>query len=732
MFTLRALRAALFVLAFAPSLAISAATLTVTSVADSGPGSLRQAILDANANTGADTIAFDIPGTGVQTIQPQTALPEITDPVTIDGYTQPGSSANTLAVGDDAVLLIEINPGGLSIHTSDTVVRGLVLAGTLVLAALPGETGFGGHVVRGNFIGTDPTGTQGRGNASSGIISTAPNVTIGGPAPADRNVISGNATLSLFAANLYLSENDPGGIAGSVVQGNYIGTNASGTAPLGQCYHNVLIFGDGVTIGGANAGEGNLISGSLGSGISVSRENTIVGNLIGTDATRTLPVPNETGILVSGDGNVIGGVAPGEGNVIAFNRAEGIRVNLGVGNRIRGNRMWSNGTLGIDIGSEGLTFNDPGDADAGSNLAQNFPIWKLVSFAASTVTVDGTLDSTPDTTFDLDFYADPNCSPRPSDRLQGRIYLGPGQVTTDGTGHGTFSVVFDLTMDPSHEIAVTATDPAGNTSELSQRRILSIEPRSGPAAGGTPVTITGTHFLPGGWVGIGPLATDVVVTSEHEITAVVAALPAGSIAAVQISNPDGTAGNFYPAWLADFLDVPHAHQFHGSVETLVLNGITVGCGGGLYCVDAPVTRAQAAVFLLMGKYGLCYTPTPATGAVFGDVHAGDLFADWIEALAAEGITAGCGGGNYCPQQPLRRDQMAIFLLKAEHGSTYVPPAATGIVFNDVHPGDFAADWIEALSAERITGGCGGGNYCPRSPNTRGQMAVFIVKTFHLR
>jgi hypothetical protein len=106
------------------------------------------------------------------------------------------------------------------------------------------------------------------------------------------------------------------------------------------------------------------------------------------------------------------------------------------------------------------------------------------------------------------------------------------------------------------------------------------------------------------------------------------------------------------------------------------------------------------------------------------------FADWIEALAAEGVTAGCGGGNYCPQNPVRRDQMAAFLLKAEHGSTYAPPSCTG-VFPDVPCPSTFADWIEQLAAEQITGGCGGGNYCPSNPNTRGQMAVFVTKTFSL-
>ena len=137
-----------------------------------------------------------------------------------------------------------------------------------------------------------------------------------------------------------------------------------------------------------------------------------------------------------------------------------------------------------------------------------------------------------------------------------------------------------------------------------------------------------------------------------------------------------------------------------------------------------------AVFLLKGKHGLCYSP-PSCAGVFPDVPCPSTFANWIEALAAEGITGGCGGGNYCPQSPVRRDQMAVFLLKAEHGSTYVPPACAG-VFADVPCPSTFANWIEKLAAESITGGCGNGNYCPANPNTRGQMAVFIVKTFVLQ
>jgi parallel beta-helix repeat protein len=179
----------------------------------------------------------------------------------------------------------------------------------------------------------------------------------------------------------------------------------------------------------------------------------------------------------------------------------------------------------------------------------------------------------------------------------------------------------------------------------------------------------------------------------------------------------------------DFLDVPPADPFHDYVIKIARNGVTAGCGGGNYCRNASVTRAQMAVFLLKAEHGSTYVPPTCTG-IFGDVICPSAFANWIERLSAEGITGGCGGGNYCPSNPVTRAQMAVFLLKTEHGSTYVPPVCTGRFLDVTCPSAFA-DWIEQLFNEGVTGGCGGGNYCPNNPNTRGQMAVFLSKTFNL-
>ncbi len=183
----------------------------------------------------------------------------------------------------------------------------------------------------------------------------------------------------------------------------------------------------------------------------------------------------------------------------------------------------------------------------------------------------------------------------------------------------------------------------------------------------------------------------------------------------------------------DFLDVPPANGFHDFVNTVSRNGVTAGCGEGNYCPGNPVNRAQMAVFLLKSKLGAAHVPPPATGTLFLDVPANAFAADWIEELSSLGVTAGCGGGNYCPDATVTRAQMAVFLLKTLNGSSYTPPVATG-VFGDVPVGAFAADWIENLYALNVTGGCSASPllYCPDNPNTRGQMAVFLTKTFGLQ
>ena len=193
---------------------------------------------------------------------------------------------------------------------------------------------------------------------------------------------------------------------------------------------------------------------------------------------------------------------------------------------------------------------------------------------------------------------------------------------------------------------------------------------------------------------------------------------------------DGIADPSDPYPTGQFLDAPPTHWAFIFIETLGGSGITAGCGGDNYCPTSPVTRAQMAVFLERGINGSGYSPPAATGNVFLDVGAGDFAASFIEQLSSDGITSGCGNNNYCPNDVVSRDQMAVFLLRAKYGSSYSPPTATG-VFGDVPLSHWAVHWIEQLAAEGITSGCGGGNYCPSNEVTRDQMAVFLVRTFGL-
>ena len=791
----------------------SAATVTVNDSGDStnacattgtGTCTLRDAITYANANSGT-TIEFDIPGAGVHTISPGSALPVITKPTTIDGYTQPGASANTNGPtqGTNAVILIELDGtnaglnGALNLNTGSggSVIRGLAINrshdGCIDIVA--GND----HVIEGNFLGTDPTGMVAHG-CVSGVLGagSGTNITIGGTTPAARNLASGNESFGIYwgvsssggsghhiqgnlvgtnatgaaafpgamqdgisivgatsdtivggttpAERNVVSGNsrgidvELGSGTGDVVSGNYVGTDVTGEVAVPNTSYGMLINGLAVTIGGSSSGAGNLISGNADAAIFSSSNGLIIqGNVIGLDASGTLPLGNAgtAAIFVDGSHVTIGGIDPGEGNVITNSGTTAailvFQLTSIAGTTVRGNSMHDNPGLAFSIDGQGTPLpNDPCDADSGNNNLQNFPVLSSVTYGATT-TVSGILNSTASTTFDVDVYADPPCTKFPGNFLQGATYLGSAQVTTDGGCTFAFEISGLPSVPSGSLITMTATDPSGNTSEFSQRLPFSTAPHSGPPAGGTALTITGTNFLPGATVKIGGVdATGIDVVSYSSITATTPALAAGSANDVAVTNTDGSTGTFPKGFVADFLDVPLSNNFYEFVTTLVSHGITAGIGGGFYGVNGDTLRQQMAVFLLKAKHGLCYTPPPCSG-VFSDVPCPSTFANWIEAMATEGITGGCGGGLFCPQNPVRRDQMAVFLLKAEHGSGYVPPMCAGI-FTDVPCPSTFANWIEQLFHESVTGGCGGGNYCPSQSNTRGQMAVFITKTFNLQ
>lgn len=246
--------------------------------------------------------------------------------------------------------------------------------------------------------------------------------------------------------------------------------------------------------------------------------------------------------------------------------------------------------------------------------------------------------------------------------------------------------------------------------------------------------MTGNNFVAGAVLQMGGVpAGSVSVVNPTRITATAPGLPPGTVNDIAVTNPGGASGSLLEGWFADFLDVPQTHGFHDDIETVFRNGVSAGCGAGNYCPASFVTRAQIAVLLLKGEHGESYQPPACSGTVFIDVPcpAGQN-VHWINQLAAEGITGGCGGGRYCPGSPLTREQMAVFLLKGKHGGAYQAPACSATIFSDVPcPAGQFVNWINQLSAEGITAGCGGGNYCPDATTPRGQMATFLVRTFSL-
>jgi len=506
----------------------------------------------------------------------------------------------------------------------------------------------------------------------------------------------------------------------------------------------VVIFTSGVNnskIGGTGPGEGNVIGG-FDTGLNLGKAVVFQGNSIGTDTTGTKNFGNRSiGVLASGFGGPIGGIGPGEANVIAFNGWVGILVPT-THVSIRGNRIFNNGIGGTDASGYGMaidlnfqstpggpTPNDAGDGDSGTgNDFQNFPLMTSAAPEGGGTRVIGTLNSTASTTFDLDFYAN-SCRARPRALLQAEQYIGSIQVTTDASGNASFNALLPTPIEAGSPVTATATAPNGDTSELWQEIVFKAARGVGGPGDNNPQSLLGQMFEDGATLTIGGNVVPNTFENATRIDFVGPALSPGGVYDVTVTNPGGLSGTLHNGYVSRFSDVPFNDLFDLLISKLVAGGITAGCGGGNYCETASVTRQQMAVFVLKSKHGICFTP-PACQGVFADVPCSSSFAPWIEQFAAEGITGGCGGGSYCPTTPVRRDQMAVFLLKGKFGSTFTPPPCTG-VFPDVACPSTFGDWIEELAAEGVTGGCGGGDYCPGSNVTRGQMAAFLVKAFSL-
>jgi hypothetical protein len=445
-------------------------TFTVTNTGDSGDGSLRQAILDSNSSPGANTISFDIPGTGPKVIEPESPLPVITNSVVIDGYTQPGAAPNTATQGDNASIDIVIDGSnipewtkrtGLEIKADNSTIRGLAVdhfdaAGVLFV-------GSGDHL-EGSFVGVDASGKLAEPNGL-GVGVLGGSAVIGGTSPADRNVISGN-------------------LAGIAIASLSLGGSSFVTAQPGSVVQN---------------------------------------NLIGTDATGTVDLGNGTvGLGVVGSGNVIGGTAPGAANTIAFNGKVGAVLNLGGGvlvaglnstgitppalvstdNLISANAIYSNhgpGIVQVTIPIDTLLpLLNPATASLPSLVTNVLTQVKIGSAgiipnltsaitSQGVTTVQGTIAGAASTTYQVQFFAN-----------AGQTFLGQTSVTTAASGAGTIAFVAPSSVTTGQVITATSIDPSNNTSSFSNS--VTVSPPTAPSLAPTtviprPVQVTGPITL---------------------------------------------------------------------------------------------------------------------------------------------------------------------------------------------------------------------------------------------
>jgi hypothetical protein len=426
------------------------ATIVVTNTADSGSGSLRQAILSANATVNvADVINFNISGAGPHTISPLTPLPPITAPVVIDGYSQSGTSPNAQTNGDNAVLRIVVLEG-LVIDTTNSTVRGLVIQ-QIQIGAAPGPKG--SNIVEGCFIGLDATGTNSLGSPGTGVFVQTPNNRIGGTTPAARNVISGKGAVGVEIFESFATNN--------VIQGNFIGTDRTGTKAIGNTDRAVVVNmnASANTIGGAGPGAGNVISGNLDRGITLDgSDNRVFGNRIGTTVTGQ-PLGNaRTGVEVGGSGNTIGSPQTGLGNIIAFNGVNGAGIFTTNGVDIKpgatlyailGNSIFDNAGLGIDVNADKL-------------VTAGYPVLTLVSNTTTATLIRGT--HTPNAGVFLELFTNPTADP--SGYGEGKTRLVSTNIATDAGGN--FTINWPVPIPPGLFISATAN---GNT-EFSQARMV--------------------------------------------------------------------------------------------------------------------------------------------------------------------------------------------------------------------------------------------------------------------
>ncbi len=419
------------------------------------------------------------------------------------------NAAGSAALGDfTAVAGISLSGG-----THDNLIGGTTAAARNIIAGTAGTgirisgSGTANNTIHGNFLGVDATGSSSIAIGDDGIFIEGANLNlIGGTAVGTGNVISGTERHGVVIFG--------GTATGNTVQGNRIGTTASGTAAIPNGSDGIRVDGaPDNTIGGAAAGAGNLISGNTQNGITLTEPgcegNIVQGNLLGVQVDGTSPLPNGIDGLdvnFSASNNQIGGRNAGEGNIIAFNAIRGLEItgNSTLGNSLLGNSIHSNATFEVDLNSDLTTANDALDADVGPNGLQNYPVMTSAVSSSGSLTVQGTFNSSASSTFTVDFYA--SSANDPSGLGQGQIYLGSQTVTTSPAGSTGFAATLSVNVAVGNVVTAMATDASGNTSEFSASVAVS-------AASPNPVLI-----LSGAAVSYSPRQAPVVLDAAALVT----------------------------------------------------------------------------------------------------------------------------------------------------------------------------------------------------------------------
>lgn len=514
---------------------LQAGVFFVTNTDDSGPGSFRQAIMDANSFSDLDFILFTVPSVSTVRITLLTQLPDITGPVYINGREQGGigySGPPPVELDGSGLIANEV---GIRILASGCTVNGLSIGGFETGIHIQGNNNY----IFGNYLGLYSDGSVNPNRIGINLNVSNNNIIgsdINGKGDnAEKNIISGNAT------GIRLSQSSL-----NFINGNFIGTDITGGLAVPNSGNGIEVFSNSNSnsIGQNSTDARNIISGNGGNGVSItnSNDNLITGNFIGTDLTGNAGMPNNgSGIELEGsDNTVIGGALILERNIISKNHlhgislkgnsdltqvynnfiglgrdgtialgngSDGIRISEGAGrsfigfaddrantianndgnginvlddggtgNAFLGNSIYNNALLGIDLNNDGITTNDPQDIDNGPNKLQNFPAIESVTINPSDVNIKGSMFGEPLKTYELEFFS--NTSADPSGYGEGSTYIGTTTVTTDATGKAEFSFVIFKSISSGNFISSTATGPDFSTSEF-----------SGPYDGTLPLTL---------------------------------------------------------------------------------------------------------------------------------------------------------------------------------------------------------------------------------------------------